>query len=70
VHIAERETRSAPGVKGDDFRPFLRELRRGGYDHRISFECGWGDLAKELPTAVATLRRQLAEVGYVMKAVA
>lgn len=64
VHIAERETRSAPGVKGDDFRPFLRELKRGGYDHRISFECGWGDLARELPVAVEAVRRQLTDAGY------
>ncbi len=64
VHIAERETRSAPGVAGDDFRPFLSALRSVGYDHRLSFECGWKDLAAELPTAVTELRRQLADAGY------
>jgi sugar phosphate isomerase/epimerase len=64
AHIAEREARTAPGVKGDDFRPYLRELKRGGYDHRLSFECGWGDMARELPAAVAAVRAQLADAGY------
>jgi sugar phosphate isomerase/epimerase len=64
AHIAERETRSAPGVKGDDFRPFLRALRAAGYDRRLSFECSWGDLAAELPAAVAEVRSQLADAGY------
>jgi sugar phosphate isomerase/epimerase len=64
AHIAERETRSSPGTKGDDFRPFFAALRRGGYDRRISLECKFADLASELPRAVREVRRQLSEAGY------
>jgi sugar phosphate isomerase/epimerase len=64
AHIAERETRSAPGVQGDDFRRVRGVLRRAGYDRRLSFECGWGDLARELPAAVTALRAQLTDAGY------
>lgn len=36
--IAEREERSYPGVKGDDFRPFFRVLREARYHGAISIE--------------------------------
>lgn len=64
VHIAENEKRSAPGVKGDDFRPFLRALKQAGYDQRLAVECAWGDLKAELPRCVRTLRQQLAEAEF------
>jgi len=64
THIAEKETRSAPGVKGDDFRPFLTALRAAGYDRRMSLECGFGNLAAELTESLVALRRQLNDVGY------
>jgi sugar phosphate isomerase/epimerase len=64
AHIAERERRSAPGIAGDDLVPYLRELRRAGYDRRLSCECAWGDVRRELPGALATLRAQLAAAGY------
>lgn len=64
THIAEKETRSAPGSKGDDFRPYLRALRAGGYNHRMSLECGFGDFAKDLGPSLTALRGQLADAGY------
>lgn len=65
THIAEKETRSAPGVKGDDFRPFLKALRAVGYDRRMSLECGFGpDLVSELPASLKALRSQLSDAGY------
>jgi len=64
THIAEKETRSAPGIKGDDFRPFLRALRAGGYNHRMSLECGFADFGQELAPSLAALRGQLADAGY------
>lgn len=63
THVAERDRRTPPGIVGDDFRPYLRALREVGYDHRMSIECTFGDMAAELAPAVAALRRQLAEVG-------
>lgn len=62
AHLAEKETRSAPGVKGDDFRPFLKALKSTGYDRLISLECGWEDFRAEQQAATEEVRRQLAEV--------
>jgi len=62
-HIAEEEGRSAPGVHGEDFRPYLEALRRIGYAGGISFEGRWTDLAEELPVAVKTLEAQIAAVA-------
>jgi sugar phosphate isomerase/epimerase len=64
THIAEKETRSAPGVKGDDFHPFLKALRAGGYDHRMSLECGFGDFAAEIGPSLKALRQQLQDAGF------
>jgi sugar phosphate isomerase/epimerase len=38
VHVAEQEGRSAPGVHGEDFRPYFAALHQGGDDKRISKE--------------------------------
>jgi sugar phosphate isomerase/epimerase len=38
VEIAEKEERTYPGVKGDDFRPYLRVLRDAGYKGAVSIE--------------------------------
>jgi sugar phosphate isomerase/epimerase len=61
VHVAEREKRTAPGVAGDDLRPYLRALADTGYQGRISIESGWADLAAQLEPALASLRAQSAE---------
>jgi sugar phosphate isomerase/epimerase len=60
-HIAESEKRTPPGTAGDDFRPFLRALRRAGYAGRLSIEGGWDDLPRQVGPAVAALKRQIAE---------
>jgi sugar phosphate isomerase/epimerase len=65
VHVAEVEKRTAPGVAGDDFRPYLRALKQAGYAGDLALECAWGpDLAGEAPTALAALRTQLADAGW------
>lgn len=58
VHVAEHEGRTAPGIHGDDFRPYFAVLRQRGYDQRISIECRWGDFASEVGPAIALLRQQ------------
>lgn len=64
VHLAEREGRRAPGVGGQDFRPFLAALAGIGYRGAISIECGWGDdKAAEAKAGIAEVRRQAAAVG-------
>jgi len=62
MHIAEKAKRTSPGVDGDDFTPYFRALAEIGFDGGISIECGWKDMARQLPVAVETLRDQLARV--------
>jgi sugar phosphate isomerase/epimerase len=58
VHIAEKAKRTPPGTAGDDFKPYLAALEGEGYSGRISIECGWKDLAAQLPGAVETIKSQ------------
>lgn len=55
THVAEKANRTAPGVAGDDFRPFLRVLRAAGYRGRMSIEGKWSP--EQLPKAFAVLRQ-------------
>lgn len=64
AHLAENKDRAAPGTNGDDFRPFLRALRRVGYNDRLALEPTWTDLPRELGPALAALRVQLSDAGY------
>ena len=59
VEMAEREQRTLPGVAGDDFRPFLEVLARGGFHGLIDIE---GDgTPDQLRNAFATVAAQAAE---------
>jgi sugar phosphate isomerase/epimerase len=60
VEIAEKEKRSYPGVMGDDFRPFLRVLREGGYRGAINIEASGTD--DQIANAFTELARQVGEV--------
>ena len=64
VHIAEKEKRTAPGVAGDDFRPFLDALRKIGYNGMMSIECFGINSPDDAVRAVKELRRQLGAAGY------
>jgi len=57
--IAERDGRTAPGVHGQDFTPYLRALRKVGYHKVIIMECRWNNLEAELVSGRAELLRQL-----------
>ncbi|MCG3147071.1 MAG: hypothetical protein PCFJNLEI_00508 [Verrucomicrobiae bacterium] len=59
IHVAEKAKRTAPGLAGDDFRPYLRALNQIGYRGRLALECIWQDYANDVRTGVAELRRQL-----------
>jgi sugar phosphate isomerase/epimerase len=65
AHLAENVNRSEPGVNGDDFRPFLRELRKASRCPYLTLECVW---TRPMPEAVAgalgIIRRQLADAGF------
>ncbi len=65
AHLAENKDRAAPGVNGEDFRPFLRALKKVGYNGRLTIECVWktGPVHEAYPS-LAALRAQLADAGY------
>ena len=60
VELAEKNGRMAPGVAGQDFRPYFAALKQAGYRGRIAIEGKWN--LDQLKTAFATIRRQAAEV--------
>ena len=60
AHIAGKTDRTAPGVAGDDFRPWLAALARIGYTEALSLECKLGpDPRAEAKASIAFLRGQL-----------
>lgn len=60
VEIAEEKERTVPGVKGDDFRPWFRVLRKAGYHGAVSIEGRWDDTG-QIERAFAEIKRQAAE---------
>jgi sugar phosphate isomerase/epimerase len=62
-HIAEKESRTPPGVKGDDFRAYLGALKKIKYKGGLSIECfTYTDFEKEARRGVEVLKQQLSEV--------
>jgi len=60
--IAEKQTRSMPGVQGDDFKPYLRALRKVNYKGHIFIEANSSDPANDIPLSFKYLTRQLEQV--------
>lgn len=60
-HIAEKEVRSAPGVKGDDFTPFFQALNQSGYTGALSIECRWENMDNQLAASVTEIKRQISQ---------
>jgi len=59
VHCAEAGGRVPLGFGGEDHRPYFRALKDIGYDDRIAVEARWENFPRDLPRAVAELRRQI-----------
>ena len=57
--IAEKEERTYPGFKGDNFVPYLKALKKINYKGYIFIEGRWTDLKVEAPLAKAYLEKQL-----------
>jgi sugar phosphate isomerase/epimerase len=65
AHLAENVDRREPGFHGDDFRPFLRQLRKATRCQRLTIECVWStSMPAGVAGAVAEVRRQVADAGY------
>ena len=65
VHLSEYGLdRGEPGRSGDDLRPFLRALKKTGYQKGLVIEANWRDLAAESRSGLAELRRQMADSGF------
>lgn len=60
--IAEKEKRSLPGVQGDDFKPWLRALRKAKYKGYIFIEGYTSNPGNDIPLSFRYLTRQLEEV--------
>ena len=60
VEIAEKEGRTYPGVKGDDFRPFFKVLREAGYKGAINMEAKGTD--EQIAAAFKEIAKQAADV--------
>lgn len=61
-HLAEKQSRTAPGVKGDDFKPYFRALKQINYQGGLSLECNWGDFDSEVTKGITVVKQQLSEV--------
>jgi sugar phosphate isomerase/epimerase len=62
-HIAEKENRTPPGVKGDDFRPYLSALKKIKYKGGLSIECFvYQDFDSQSKKGIEVLQKQISEV--------
>ncbi|MDR1098113.1 MAG: sugar phosphate isomerase/epimerase [Tannerella sp.] len=61
-HIAEKEERTAPGVKQDDFTPYFAALKKIDYKGGLSIECRWQNLQEQAPSALAYMKQQFASL--------
>ena len=60
--IAEKEKRSLPGVQGDDFKPYLRALKKANYKGDIFIEGNTKNPNTEIPQSFIYLKKQVDEV--------
>jgi sugar phosphate isomerase/epimerase len=60
--VAEKETRSFPGVKDDDFKPYFRALKKAKFKGKIFIEGSTKNPSKDVPLAYTYLTNQLKEV--------
>ena len=62
AEIAEKNGRTPPGVAREDFRPYLRQLKKAGYHGNIVIEGQWADFPKMAAPALQYLQNQIDEV--------
>lgn len=59
--IAEKEKRTVPGIKGDDFKPYLRALKEANYKGPLFIEAGF-EKASDAALSFNYLTKQINEV--------
>ena len=64
AHLATYANRKTPGVEDCDFGPFLKALKQGGYNRRVTVEARFDNLVDEAKAAAPILRKALAEAGF------
>lgn len=62
VEIAEREGRTAPGVVGTDFKPYLKELAKVKFHEKIVIEGRWKNVVDIAKMSKDFLQKQVDEV--------
>lgn len=60
--IAEKQNRSLPGVQGDDFKPWIRALRKAKYKGPVFIEGKTNNPRNDIPLSFKYLTRQVKEV--------
>jgi sugar phosphate isomerase/epimerase len=60
--IAEKQKRSFPGVQGEDFKPYLRALRKANYKGNIFIEGNTSNPSVDIPLSFTYLTKQIKEV--------
>ncbi|MBC6989279.1 sugar phosphate isomerase/epimerase family protein [Hymenobacter sp. BT491] len=60
--IAEKQNRSFPGVQGEDFKPYLRALRKAKYKGNVFIEGNTTSPRTDIPLAFNYLTNQIKEV--------
>ena len=60
--VAEKDGRTPPGTKGEDFRPYLKALKKINYKGHIILECRWENLKEQAPLAYQALQKQLDDI--------
>ena len=62
VEIAEKDNRTAPGVVGTDFKPYLKELAKIGFHEKIVIEGRWKNVNDIAKMSKDFLQKQVDEV--------
>lgn len=62
--VAEEEERTAPGIHGENFKPYFKALKQTGYKGKIGIECRWSNVALQGVPAYQYLKKQLEEVYH------
>lgn len=61
-HIAEKETRSAPGTKEDDFTEYFKALKQINYQGCVSIEARWENFEQQFAPALQYMKQQFASL--------